>query len=88
MSRQENDGDGGAGEKKERNYKSGEEEQNRVKWRRIIRNIDPHINVGQDVEEEIVHLPVACCSRDRTSFWVATETSSLESKPTNDMRTW
>ena len=29
-----------------------EEAQDRVKWRRLIRNIDPQIKVGKDAEEE------------------------------------
>ena len=55
--REESDGDGGAGEKKARKTKarclyninndlserelSGEEAQDRTKWRRLIRDIDP-----------------------------------------------
>ena len=55
--REESDGDGGAGEKKERKTKagclyninndlserelSGEDAQDRAKWRRLIRDIDP-----------------------------------------------
>ena len=31
---------------------SGEEAQYRVKWRRLRRNIDPHIKVGKDAGEE------------------------------------
>ena len=31
---------------------SGEEAQGRVKWRRLIRNIDHHIKSGKDVDEE------------------------------------
>ena len=31
---------------------SGEEAQDRVKWRRLVRHIDPHIKVGKDAEEE------------------------------------
>ena len=31
---------------------SGEEAQDRVQWRRLVRNIDPHIKVGKDAEED------------------------------------
>ena len=31
---------------------SGEDAQERSKWRRLIRHIDPHIKVGKDVDEE------------------------------------
>ena len=34
--------------------KSGEEAQDRVQRRRLIRNIDPHIQGGKDAEEEEV----------------------------------
>ena len=32
---------------------SGEEAQDRVQWRRLMRNIDTHVNVGKDAEEEL-----------------------------------
>ena len=39
---------------------SGEETQNRAVWRELFRNIDPHIEVGEDlVEEEDVNEPLA-----------------------------
>ena len=57
ITREESDGDGGAGEKKERKTKpgclyninndlserelSGEDARDRTKWRRLIRDIDP-----------------------------------------------
>ena len=31
---------------------SGEETQNRAVWRQLVRNIDPHIEVGKDVVNE------------------------------------
>ena len=37
---------------------SGEDAQDRVQRRRLIRNIDPHVKVGKDAEEEEVHLVI------------------------------
>ena len=34
---------------------SEDEAQDRVQWRRLIRNIDPHVKMGKDAEEEEVH---------------------------------
>ena len=39
---------------------SGEEAQGRVKWRRLIRNIDPHIKSGKDVDEEGSYIVRIC----------------------------
>ena len=35
---------------------SEEDAQDRPRWRRLTRHIDPHIKVGKDEEEEDVHL--------------------------------
>ena len=46
---------------------SGEEAQDRVKWKRLLRNIHPHIKVGKDAEEEIIK---QTCLKQQLSFLV------------------
>ena len=75
MCGQKSDGDGGAGKRRGRPKRrwldnirndlseielSGEEAQDPVKWRRLIRNIDPH-KTGKRCGRRM-HVPVPCSS--------------------------
>ena len=39
---------------------SGEDGQDRVQWRRLIRIIDPHVKVAKDAEDEVMNAIQKC----------------------------